>query len=49
MPKLIYFPVQGRAQAIRYLLASKNVQFEDARIDGATWGPIKAAKTYGDA
>ena len=47
MPKLIYFPVQGRAQAIRYMLASKNVPFEDERIDGATWGPIKAAATYG--
>ena len=49
MPKLIYFPVQGRAQAIRYMLASKNVAFEDQRITGAEWGPMKAAKTYGDA
>ena len=49
MPKLIYFPVQGRAQAIRYLLAAKNVEFEDQRITGAEWGPMKAAKTYGDS
>ena len=47
MPKLIYFPVMGRAQAIRFLLDVKGVQFEDARITGAEWGPMKAAGTYG--
>ena len=49
MPKLIYFPVQGRAQGIRYLLAAKGVAFEDQRITGAEWGPMKEAKTYGDS
>ena len=29
MPKLLYFPVQARAQAIRYLLGAKGVVFED--------------------
>ena len=48
MPKLIYFPVQGRAQGLRYMLASKGVEFEDQRITGAEWGPIKAANTYGE-
>ena len=47
MPKLIYFPVQGRAQAIRFMLAAKGVEFEDQRITGAEWGPMKAAGTYG--
>ena len=49
MPKLIYFPVQGRAQAIRYMLGAKGVAFEDQMITGAEWGPMKEAKTYGDA
>jgi glutathione S-transferase len=48
MPKLLYFPVQGRAQAIRFLLAAKGVAFEDQRLTGAEWGPIKAAATYGE-
>ena len=47
MPKLIYFPVQGRAQAIRFMLAAKGVDFEDQRITGAEWGPMKEAGTYG--
>jgi glutathione S-transferase len=47
MPKLIYFPVQGRAQAIRYLLDAKNVTYEDERIGGDVWGPMKQAATYG--
>ena len=29
MPKLLYFALQGRAQAIRYMLAAKGVDFED--------------------
>ena len=49
MPKLIYFPVQGRAQSIRYLLGAKGVAFEDQMITGAEWGPMKEAKTYGDS
>ena len=47
MPKLVYFPLMGRAQAIRFLLASKNVDFEDERLSFEEWGPIKAAGTYG--
>jgi len=47
MPKLIYLPVQGRAQAIRYLLASKGVEYEDSRLPYDEWMTIKAAGTYG--
>ena len=47
MPKLLYFPLQGRAQAIRYMLKLKGIDFEDQRLTGAEWGPIKAAATYG--
>ena len=49
MPKLIYFDVQGRAQAIRFLLQSKGVEFEDQRITREEWGAIKAAGTYGES
>ena len=48
MPKLYYFQLQGRAQAIRYLLSAKNVAFEDCQITGVEWGPMKAAGTYGE-
>ena len=48
MPKLVYFPVQGRAQAIRYLLDVKGVQYENEIITGAEWGPRKAANEYGE-
>ena len=47
MAKVVYFPIQGRAQAIRYLLAYKEVAFEDVRLSFEEWGPVKAAGTYG--
>ena len=48
MPKLVYFGLQGRAQAIRFLLGAKGVTFEDEKLTFETWGPIKAAGTYGE-
>ena len=48
MPKLIYFPVQGRAQMIRFLLDAKGIQFEDQHVTGPQWQEIKAAGTYGN-
>ena len=47
MPTLVYFGIQGRAQSIRYLLAYKQVAFEDKRLSFEEWGPAKAAGTYG--
>ena len=47
MPKLVYFDLQGRAQAIRYLLKSHNHPFEDVRHSFPAWGEAKAAGTYG--
>ena len=49
MPKLLYFPVIGRAQATRFLLAVKGVEFEDVRLSMEEWGAMKAAGTYGTA
>ena len=48
MPTLVYFGLQGRAQAIRFMLAHKGVAFEDKRLTFEEWGPMKAAGTYGD-
>ena len=47
MPKLVYFDFQGRGQPIRYLLASKGVEFEDIRLTVEEWFVDKAAGTYG--
>ena len=47
MPKLVYFPLQGRVQAARYLLAYKGVEFEDVRIQFPDWPAVKEAGTYG--
>jgi glutathione S-transferase len=46
MPKLVYFPLMGRAQAIRFLLTHKGVEFEDVKLTFEEWGPAKAAGTY---
>ena len=48
MPKLLYFNLQGRAQAIRYLLASKGVAFEDQRLTFEEWPAVKTSGTYGE-
>ena len=48
MPKLVYFGMQGRAQPMRYLLASVGAQYEDVHLTGEQWGAAKAAATYGE-
>ena len=48
MPKLVYFELQGRAQAIRYLLAYKGIEYEDVKLSFEQWGQAKAAGTYGE-
>ena len=45
MPKLSYFPLQGRAQAIRYLLGYKQVAFDDQHVSFEEWGAGKANGT----
>ena len=49
MPKLVYFNVQGRGQAARYMLTHAGVEFEDHRISFEDWGAAKQNKTYGEA
>ena len=37
---LTYFPIAGRAEAIRLAFSAAGIDFEDKRIDGATYGGI---------
>lgn len=48
MPKLVYFNLQGRAQAARFLAAYKGIEYEDVRLTFEEWGAAKAAGTYGE-
>ena len=43
---LVYFDVQGRGQAIRYILDHHGHAFEDKRLTHEEWGPAKMAGTY---
>ena len=40
--KLVYFGIQGRGQACRFLLTNRGVDFEDYRITGEEWKEAKA-------
>ena len=41
-PKLTYFDLGGRAEAIRMLLNHAKVDFEDCRVTGQAWADLKA-------
>lgn len=42
--KLIYFPVRGRAEPIRYILAQSGGKYEDVRIARENWPQMKPSK-----
>ena len=48
MPTLVYFNIQGKVQATRYLLEHKGVQYEDIRLTPEEWAVAKQAGTYTD-
>ena len=48
MPQIVYYDIQGRAQALRYVLAAAGVEFEDKRLTGEEWAAEKANNTYGE-
>ena len=39
--KLIYFPLTGRAEAIRLMFAAAGVEYEDCRIPFEEWPKLK--------
>ena len=47
MPKLVYFPLKGRALAIQLMLRLKGVEYEEVTLNFQEWGAAKQAGTYG--
>ena len=48
MPKLVYFPLGGRAEMIRFLLIHAKVQFEDIRLSFPEFGAAKGEGKYAE-
>lgn len=45
--KLTYFPLSGRAEAIRLSFLIGNVKFEDIRVEFKEWGALKPSTPWG--
>ena len=45
--ELLYFPIRGRAEAVRLLLADNGVEFTDTRIGGDAWAARKPTAHFG--
>ncbi|CAL7934088.1 unnamed protein product [Xylocopa violacea] len=45
--KLTYFPLEGLAEPIRFLLSYAEIPFEDYRFDRADWPKIKPTTPFG--
>ncbi len=48
MPKLVYFPLGGRAEMIRFLLIHAKVQFDDIRLSFPEFGAAKGEGKYAE-
>ena len=46
MPKLVYFELHGRAEAIRLLCHHAKVEFEDVRFSFEEWGAKKGSGEF---
>lgn len=44
--KLTYFPIRGRAESIRMMLAACGQKYEDFRVDFADWPTVKSNYTF---
>lgn len=42
--KLVYFPVRGRAEFLRYLLAQAGVDYEEQTVSFEEWPTLKQSK-----
>ena len=47
MPRLTYYELRGRAEAIRLLLIDQGIPFEDERLDAQAWRKRKPAMPFG--
>lgn len=47
MPKLFYFPVRGRGEAIRLICADNGVQLEEESLTWETWPAMKPKTIFG--
>jgi glutathione S-transferase len=45
--KLVYFPVRGRAQALRYMCLDNDIQLEEEVVQMADWASLKAKTPLG--
>jgi len=45
--KLVYFPVKGRAQALRYMCLDNDIALEEQVVQMGDWAPLKASTPLG--
>jgi len=45
--KLVYFPVRGRAQALRYMCLDNDIALEEQVVQMGDWAPLKASTPLG--
>ena len=45
--EVVYFPIRGRAEAVRLLLADNGIEFTDTRIAGEAWNELKPKTHFG--
>eukprot|EP00186_Timspurckia_oligopyrenoides_P002050 CAMPEP_0182441062 /NCGR_PEP_ID=MMETSP1172-20130603/6_1 /TAXON_ID=708627 /ORGANISM="Timspurckia oligopyrenoides, Strain CCMP3278" /LENGTH=146 /DNA_ID=CAMNT_0024635203 /DNA_START=42 /DNA_END=479 /DNA_ORIENTATION=- len=45
--KLIYFPIKGRAEAIRYVLEFGDIEYDDYRMPSGLWPELKPKTPFG--
>jgi len=45
--KLVYFPVRGRGQAIRYICKDNGLELEEEVVTGETWPKLKPDTPFG--
>lgn len=43
IPKLTYFPLNARAELIRWVFHFKGIEFEDHILQDGQWAPLKAS------
>jgi hypothetical protein len=47
-PKITYFAVRGRAEAIRLMLEDLGIEYDERRISVGEWPSVKATLMFGE-